>query len=237
MTAPDRHIVAMGGGGFSMEPDNPRLDDFILGLTGVARPRVCFVPTPSGDDAGYVRLFTETLGRRCEPSVAPLFVPSDPPVGEIAAAADVIYVAGGNTVNTLAIWRAQGFDRCLREAWERGAVLCGLSAGAICWFASGVTDGHVLEPGLSAFTGGLGLLAGSLCPHYDSEPGRRPTYHALVAGGALSGGYGVDDGAALHFVGTDLAEVVASRPGPAAYRVDAAGGVPREERITPRVPH
>lgn len=227
--------MAMGGGGFSMEPDNPRVDDFILDLTGAANPRVCFVPTPAGDDPGYVKLFMETLGARCTPSVARLFFPSDEPIEEVVAAADVLYVSGGNTVSALAVWRAQGFDRLLRAAWERGAVLCGLSAGSICWFDSGVTDSNVLEPGLGAFSDGLGLLPGSNCPHYDTEEARRPTYHRLIGSGALGDGYAIDDGAALHFIGTTLAAVVASKPGPGAYRVERGRAGAREERLPVRV--
>ena len=231
----ERHVVAMGGGGFSTESDNTRLDDFILDLTGASKPRVCFLPTPAGDDPGYARLFTETLGKRCSPSVAQLFNPSDPPVAEVVANADALYVSGGNTVNALAVWRAQGFDRVLRDAWERGVVLCGLSAGSICWFESGVTDSLVLGGGLDAFTAGLGLLPGSHCPHYDTEELRRPTYHRLIGAGALPAGYAADECAALHFVGTELREVVASRPGPAAYRVELAGSIATEERIPTRV--
>ena len=120
-------------------------------------------------------------------------------------------------LNLLAVWRAHGLEAILREAHANGVVLCGLSAGALCWFEAGVTDSF--GPTLSALHDGLGLLPGSHCPHYDGEPGRRPTYHRLVAEG-MPAGYGVDDGCALHFVGRSLHRAVASRRGAGAYRVE-----------------
>jgi dipeptidase E len=117
----------------------------------------------------------------------------------------------------LAIWRVHGVDAVLREAWERGIVLAGISAGSICWFEAGVTDsfGEELAP-LPC----LGFLAGSNCPHYDSEPQRRPTYRRLVDAGELPPGLAAEDGVALHFVGTELAEAVAGRPDGRAFRVE-----------------
>jgi peptidase E len=132
----------------------------------------------------------------------------------------------------LAIWRTHGLDRALRTAWERGVVLAGLSAGAICWFEGGTTDsfGRALQPLL----GGLGLQPGSLCPHFDEEPQRRPAYHALVREGRLPPGWAVDDGAALHFVGTELQEAVSSRPGARAFRVELQDGEPIETAVPTR---
>ena len=117
----------------------------------------------------------------------------------------------------LAVWRVHGLDRILRKAWQAGIVLAGSSAGGICWFEGGTTDsfGHELR----AFTDGLGLLAGSYCPHYDSEPGRRPLYHRLIADGTLAGGIACDDGVAAHFIDDTLTELIADRPGSSAYRV------------------
>jgi len=127
-------------------------------------------------------------------------------------------VGGGNTANMLAIWRVHGVDQALRAAWEAGVVLCGLSAGSLCWFESGVTDSFGLP--LTPLHGALGFLPGSHCPHYDGEPGRRPTYQRCVAAGLLPPGMAADDGCALHFQDTQLTAVVASRPTAQAYRVE-----------------
>ena len=162
----------MGGGGFGTEPDNPLLDDFILGLTGKQAPKVCFVPTATGDHDGYVKSFYEAFpaGRATGTHLA-LFKRTEPDLRELVLAQDVIYVGGGNTVSLLAVWRAHGLDVVLREAWEAGVVLCGVSAGALCWFEGGTTDsfGAALAP----LRDGLGFLSGSFCPHYDGEEQRR----------------------------------------------------------------
>ena len=129
---------------------------------------------------------------------------------------DAVYVGGGNTANMLAIWRVHGLDRALRGAWEAGVVLAGLSAGSNCWFEAATTDSF--GP-LAALKDGLGLVPGSHSPHYDGEPARRPTFQRLIGAGELPDGYAADDGAALVFHGTDLHEVVASRPAARGYRV------------------
>jgi peptidase E len=233
-TGPERHIVAMGGGGFSMEPHDTRLDDFILGLSGASRPRVCFLPTPAGDDPGFVRMFRSAFRTRGVATAAVTFSRPERPIDELLAEADVVYVPGGNTVNALAVWRVQGLDACLRAAWERGAVLAGLSAGAICWFEAGVTDALVLDPGLG-HVHGLGFLAGSVCPHADTEAGRRPAFRDLVGRGAVPAGWALDDFAALHFEGTRLVEAVTSRDGPAVTRVERDGdGTVLEEPVPTR---
>ena len=134
---------------------------------------------------------------------------------------DVIYVGGGNTANMLAVWRVHGVDKLLREAWESGTVLCGVSAGAICWFEAGLTDSF--GPDLQPLHGGLGFLPGSFCPHYDGEAARRPGFTSAIASGALPPGYAADDGVGVLFEGTALAEIAASRPKVSAYRVDRNG--------------
>lgn len=214
-------IVAFGGGGFSMEAGNPLLDDFVLELTGRARPRVCFLPTASGDADHYVVRFYRHFACRAEASHVSLFrrdrvggaVEGDPTSHLLAQ--DVIYVGGGNVVSLLGTWRAHGLDEVLAEAWRRGVLLCGPSAGSLCWFAEALTAFH----GKPRRVQGLGLLPYSNCVHYDAEPERRAEYHRFVGDG-MCGGYAADDGAALHFLGTELAGVVASRPRARAFRVE-----------------
>jgi dipeptidase E len=231
----ERQVVAMGGGGFSMDADNTLLDDFVLGLAravgGRERPRVCFIPTASGDAPLYVRNFYDAFSGKAEASWLSLFARDQRDLRTFLLAQDAVYVGGGNTENMLAIWRVHGVDAILREAWEAGAVMAGISAGSLCWFAAGVTDsfGTALAP----FHDGLGFLAGSHCPHYDGEALRRGRYHALVADG-LEGGLAADDGAALHYVGTALAEVVTSRPEAGAYRVERVDGRVVETRLPSR---
>ena len=170
----------MGGGGFTTEDDSP-LDDFMLACSPAARPRICFVPTPAGDSDRGIAAFYEAFSKRdCEPSCLRLFGTPERPVDHLAAQ-DVIYVSGGNTANALALWRLHGVDEALRDAWGRGAVLGGVSAGANCWFECCVTDsfGAALDP----LHDGLGLVPGSFCPHYDGEELRRPVYRSLVGDG------------------------------------------------------
>ena len=229
-----RRIVPMGGGGFSMEPRNPRLDKWLLSLSRRSRPRVLFIPTASGDAEDYVRRFYRAFARyRCQPTHLPLFSRTTDNLRKQLVSQDLIYVGGGNTANLLAIWKVHGLDSALREAWHKGVVLCGVSAGAICWFEGGVTDsfGQTLQ----ALNGGLALLPGSFCPHYDGETQRRPTFHRLVASGRLASGFAADDGAAILFEGSKVADVVRSRRNVAAYRVRWDDDRSVEERLEARL--
>ncbi len=220
-------VLAMGGGGFFADPESP-LDDFLLSLSPAARPRVCFLPTPVGDSERGILTFYEAFSRRdCEVSCLKLFGMPEKPAEQLRDQ-DVIYVSGGNTANALAVWRVQGVDRALVEAWERGAVVGGVSAGANCWFESCVTDSF--GAGLGPLHDGLGILAGSFCPHYDGEELRRPVYRELVANG-FPAGYAADDDAAFHFVGTELREVVTARPGARGYRVERGSETPIPARL------
>ena len=206
----------MGGGGFMADRRSP-LDDFMLSLSNATRPRVCFLPTPSGDSDRAIAAFFEAFAARaCEPSCLRLFGAPERPAEQLADT-DVVYVSGGNTANALAVWRLQGVDVALRAAWERGVVLGGVSAGANCWFDCCVTDSF--SAALDPLHDGLGLLPGSFCPHYDGEERRRPVYRSLVDNG-FPPGYAADDGAALHFDGVELREVVATHAGATGYRVE-----------------
>jgi peptidase E len=231
-------IVAMGGGGFSVEPDNPLMDDFILSLSVRQPAKVCFVPTASADSASYLVHFYRAFSGRAIATDLTLFDPGSLPrrparsseIEAFVAEQDIIYVGGGNTANLLAMWRVHGLDKVLQDAWSRGAILCGVSAGMLCWFRGGVTDSF---GDLDPLADGLGLIDATACPHYDGEAQRRPTYHRLISEG-LPWGYAADDGAALHFRGFELAEVVTSKAPAAAYRVEFVNGQVVETRLPTR---
>jgi peptidase E len=225
----ERRIVAMGGGGFS--DDDPVLDRYVFDLVDASRPRVCFVPTASGDIPPYLVRFYEAFpARSFETSVLRLFQREVEDLDAFLGEHDVIYVGGGNTANLLDVWRRHGVDRALASAWEAGVVLCGVSAGANCWFEASTTDSFLVgraDPLLD----GLGLLPGAFSPHFDSEPARRPRFHELVGTGELPDGLACDDFAAVRFDGTTLVEAVASRPGAGAYRVARSASGATEERL------
>ncbi len=213
-----------------MEWGNPLLDDHLLALTGAERPRVCFLPTASGDADHYVvRFYRAFAASRCEPSHVSLFR-RETGVGDPYShllEQDLIYVGGGSLVSLLGTWRAHGIDVALREAWQAGVVLCGGSAGSLCWFSEAVSAFH---EGPARRIEGLGFLPWSNAVHYCDQPGRRTAFQEAIAGG-MAPGYGVGDAAALHFVGTELAEVVCSRRGARAVYVSAGseGGVIERE--------
>ena len=228
-TAP-RQIVAFGGGGFSMESGNPLLDDYVLGADrrpsgrgSASCPRPAATPTttssastapspPTAARPSHISLFRREQG------------PSD--LRRHLLSQDLIYVGGGSVVSLLGVWRAHGIDSILREAWEAGVILCGLSAGSLCWFAEAVTGFHGEPQRLE----GLGLLPFSNCVHYERGSERREAYHRFLREG-MRGGYAAEDGAALHFIGEELSRVVASRPQARGYRLDVAGRRVVEMRI------
>lgn len=223
-----RQIIALGGGGFSMEPENLTLDRYVLAQARTPEPAVAFVPTASGDADSYVvSFYTAFAGLPCRPSHLPLFRRT-PDLRAYLLAQDVIYVGGGNTKSMLAVWRDWGLPELLREAWASGIILAGISAGAICWFEQGITDSYA--GALRALTC-LGFLPGSCCPHYDGEAARRPAYAQLLNTSEITAGFGIDDGAAIHFVDTAVHSIVASRRGATAYRVHMLDGVVHEEPL------
>jgi dipeptidase E len=226
----ERVIFAMGGGGFTMEPANPLLDDYILQLARPTRPRVLFLPTASGDTLDQMNAFRARFaGRACVPEQLSLFRlhGARRSLHDVVLAQDIIYVGGGSMRNLLAIWRAHGLDRTLVEAWRRGTVLAGLSAGAMCWFEGGVTR----SGGPPESIAGMGVLKGSLTVHADGEPERLPAWLGRVRDGTLPGGWALDDGLGLLFRGTSLERAVSSRPGAGAERVDSVGGELMRRRL------
>ncbi len=232
--APARRIVAIGGGGFGAGPRDRALDAYVARLAGPVNPRICLLPTASGDPVEQINRFNATFRRLgCRTSHLSLFRLGDHPVAirRQLLDQDAIYVGGGSLLNLIAIWRAHGLDRILAEAWSSGVLLCGVSAGSMCWFEAGITRSH----GKPRPSGGLGLLGGSNCVHYDADAPRRPSFHGHIRDGAIPGGFGVDDGAALVFDGTDLVEVVSARPGAGAARVDRVDDTVVETRLDARL--
>jgi dipeptidase E len=232
MRARPPQIVAFGAGGFSTEWGNPLLDEHVLRLTGVDHPRVCFLPTASGDADHYVvRFYRAFSATRCEPSHISLFR-RETGVGDPRAhllGQDLVYVGGGSLVSLLGTWRAHGIDHALRDAWRAGVVLCGGSAGSLCWFAQAVSGFHEGPPRRIE---ALGFLPWSNAVHYDEEPDRRGAFTDAVADG-MPPGYGVGNAAALHFIGTELSEVVCSRPDARAVYVSTEGTGATTERELP----
>lgn len=233
-----RRILASSGG-FTptnrwgvMEPGGIFLE--ALRLSGVARPRVVFVMTASGDDAAYLsRSYAALSTLSCDVDHLALFPQPNRDAHTLLGGADVIWVGGGSVANLLALWRLHGVDDAMREAWERGAILGGVSAGSICWHLGGTTDSF--GPDLRAVTDGLQLIPYGNGVHYDSEEQRRPLLHSLVGDGTLPTSYATDDGVGILYEGSEPVAVVADRPGapdgPAAYRVETVGGSVVETRL------
>jgi dipeptidase E len=234
MAGVEQRILAMGGASVLPSSTDWPLHQYLLDLTGRDRPRICFIGTASGDDAGYRAAFYATFARAADATHLTLFDRQVVDIEAFLLEQDVLYVGGGNTANMLAIWRLHGVDKALRAAWEAGVILAGLSAGANCWFESSVTDSF--GPGLAALLDGTRFLPGSFCPHYDSESLRRPRYEELVGSGALPDGTAADDGVGCLYVGRQLADVVASLPGQHAYRVERRkGGAVEETQVRARL--
>lgn len=215
-----------GAGGWEVNP----LVSHVLSLTGKPDPRVCVLNTALGDEGrSYAQLYSAFAQAGARPSHLALFpMPNVVDPHRHLLDQDVIFVGGGSVANMVAVWRVHGIDRALRACWDRGVILCGVSAGAICWFDGGTTDSFGYE--LSAFTGGLGFIPGSYSPHYDTESRRRPTFQRLVGDGTLSPGWATDEGVAMRFAGTELVDTFTDRDGAAAFRVEPGA----EHRIEPR---
>ena len=214
----------------------PLIDYAVELAGGPERPRICFVGTATGDSLiGTAAFYRAMVDQDVRASHLELFpMPNVPDVRSHLLAQDVIWVNGGSVANLLAVWRVHGLDEVMRECWEQGVVLAGVSAGSICWHVGGPTDsyGPTLRPALS----GLGFLPYGNGVHYDGETQRRPLLHRLVAEGTLPLSYASDDGVGLVYEGTELVEAVADRPGVAAYQVErGADGRAVETRIEPRL--
>ncbi|MBK6504796.1 MAG: Type 1 glutamine amidotransferase-like domain-containing protein [Ignavibacteria bacterium] len=223
-----RQIVALGGGMFSMEPENGLLDKYILNLVPSERPKICFLGTASSDGQEYRDMFYNFFKKKnCEPTHLAL---TDPPrnIASFIMKQDIIHVGGGNTSLIMQAWKEHGVDKIMKKAWNSGIILTGMSAGAICWFNDGITNP---EPGVLTRLPCLGLLKGSFCPHYDERAELRHAYKKLILEKTIGEGYGAEDGVALHFVDNNLIKIVTSRPGASAFRVHVSKHKIVEERL------
>lgn len=221
--------ILIAGGGF-----NTPFIRYMAALTGKSRPRVCYLPTASADrESGTITFFKNCAPLDVEPFVQNSFIASYTQTqgwDEVFLSMDAIIVSGGNTLNQQAIWRAQGIDTVLREAWDRGIVLGGASAGSLCWFEEGTTDSR---PKALSVVRCLGFLPGSHAPHYDAEPERRPQYQRLIAAGEMKPGYACDNNAGIFFEGTEVRRVVSTRAEAKVYHVSAVGGRAVERVLEP----
>jgi dipeptidase E len=223
-----QQIIAIGGGGYASRASDIVLEAHILAQANAARPKVCYLPQAGGESRDYIVRFYEAFTRLgAQPSWFSLFgrVAADWPAYVLSH--DVLYVGGGNTRSMLALWHEWGVDHVLRDALAAGIVLSGVSAGAICWFAQGITDSGDQMGVLDC----LGILEGSCCPHYDSASQQSPTYRALVAEDRAMPGLALTDGAAAHFVDGQLGGIVTPRPEARGYHLAREDGTVVEREL------
>jgi peptidase E/ketosteroid isomerase-like protein len=216
-----KQILALGGGAFSMEPENGILDKYMLNLALVKEPRICFLGTASDDGLEYREKFYDYYSKQhCKPFHLEFKKPPKD-LEEFIMSMDILHVGGGSTRKIIDTWKKYGADKIIKKAYENGIIMTGMSAGAICWFEDGIFQDK--DDSLKRLPC-LGLLKGSFCPHYDDEgTNLRKTFTKIIQDGIIKGGYGVDDGAALHFVDGELIRVVSSRYGAKAVDVKKVG--------------
>jgi len=232
---PVRRVLALGGHEFSSRPPDRAVCELLVRLArerGGERPRICILPTASGDTSDQIASFYSAFGERpCEPSDVSLFRLGRRPLQlrDHLLSQDLVYVGGGSMVNLLAVWEAHDVASILSLAWRQGIVLAGQSAGAMCWFEAGITK----SSGRPRAAAGLGLLSGSLCVHYNNEPERRAAFLDAVGDG-MPGGYGLDDYAGLLWEGDGSPSALTARRGARAYRVSAQEGEVTESPLPAR---
>jgi dipeptidase E len=229
----DRRILALGGHDFDRRDGNDAISDLIVELAQSPKPRICLLPTASGDPQDQIVRFRRAFGDRdCVPSILSLFRLGEEPVDlrKELLGQDAIYVGGGSLLNLIAIWRAHGLDQILRECWREGILLCGQSAGAMCWFERGITS----SSGRPTIAAGLGFLPGTVCVHYLSEPQRRRHLLRAIEGGEIDGALGLEDQTGVVFEDTEMTDAVSARPGASVWEIGRRNGEPNESALTVR---
>jgi len=221
--------ILIAGGDF-----NTAFIRYMASLTGKTRPKLCYLPTASADRAdGSIRWFEACAPLEVQPYVQNSFIASYTQTQsweEVLLSMDGIVASGGNTLNQQAIWKAQGIDVILHQAWDRGIVLGGASAGSLCWFEEGTTDSRPKELSIVKC---LGFLKGSHCPHYDAEKLRRPLYQKLISSGEMKPGYACDNDAGIYFEDNEIKRVVHTKPDAKVYYVSLVGGQIVEKVLEP----
>jgi dipeptidase E len=221
-----KQIIAIGGGGFGRSPGEGVIEKYILDQSDKEKPNVCFIPTATGDNEAYKVNYYSTFSKlNCSP-VHLDFFKRTPDLEELIKQQDVIFVGGGNTKSMLAVWKDWGLDLILKDAYERGVIMCGVSAGAICWFEEGVTDSWSEELKVMDC---LGFVKGACCPHYDEEPQRRPSLSKFLTEGVMQSCYAVDGGCALHIENEQEYKAVVFAKDKNAYCVDLENDEVKEE--------
>ena len=211
-----RNIIAIGGGGFGGSPGQGIIEQYILNQTRKKRPKICFIPTATGDNEAYKVNFYSTFTKlNCEPTHLDFFKRT-PDLKKLILNQDVIFVGGGNTKSMLAVWKEWKLDRILKVAYRNGIVMSGVSAGAICWFQNGITDSWASELKIMPC---LNFVRGTCCPHYDEEPERKPFVKNLLDRKKVKKIYAVDGGVALHIKNEENFKSVVFRKTKSSYAV------------------
>ena len=228
---PSRRKILIAGGGY-----NTAFIRYMAQLTGKPRPKLLYLPTASADSAsGVITWYRNCAPLNVEPSHQDSFIASTRQTrswDEVLLSVDGIVCSGGNTLNQQAIWQAQGIDVILKQAWDRGIVLGGASAGSLCWFEEGTTDSRPKELSIVKC---LGFLKGSHSPHYDAEPGRRPLYQKLIESGQMKPGYACDNDAGIYFEDNTVKRVVHTRAAAKVYYVSVEAGKVIEKVMEPEM--
>ena len=229
--AASQRKILIAGGGYGTA-----FIRYMAQLTGKARPKLLYFPTASADSpSGVISWYRNCSTLNVESSHQDSFIASTRQTRsweDVLLSVDGIVCSGGNTLNQQAIWEAQGIDVILKQAWDRGIVLGGASAGSLCWFEEGTTDSRPKELSIVKC---LGFLKGSHSPHYDAEPGRRPLYQKLIASGAMKPGYACDNDAGIYFEDNTVKRVVHTRPAAKVYYVSVESGKAVEKTMEPEL--
>ena len=212
-----RNIIAIGGGGFGANPGQGIIENYILKQTKKKNPRICFIPTATGDNEAYkVSFYSTFTNLNCYPSHLDFFKRT-PDLNELILNQDAIFVGGGNTKSMLAVWKEWGLDKILKKAYLNGTVMSGVSAGAICWFQNGITDSWASNLKMMPC---LNFVKGTCCPHYDEEPERKPAVRNLLLRNKIKNVYAVDGGAALHIKDEKIFKSIIFKKNKSSYLVD-----------------